>query len=118
MSVHLEFDTYDYPINAKSQITARATIGNAQSGGWRMTLEGVEVGKGTKPQIVTLGAGQAVQGKTLQVVITCVDVNPNTNTTVATVAMGGGTGAGKFEQDYDDGGDGDTTIFTFLVDLV
>lgn len=118
MSVHFVVDSYEYTLAPNGNVTARATIGNAQAGGWRMTLDDVELAKGTVSQDVPVGSAQAVKGKTLEVTVTCVDVNPTTNDTVATVGMQGGASAQKLEQDYDDGGAGDTTVFTFLVDLV
>jgi len=117
MSVHFQVDSFDYAV-ATGMIQATPTIGNAQTGAWRMTLDGNELAKGTTPVAVPVGTGAAVKGKRLMVYITSVDVSPVTNEMAVQVAMSGGAKPNTLEQDFDDGNSGDTTVFTFIVDLV
>ena len=117
MSVHFQVDSFDYAV-AMGMVKATATIGNAQAGAWRMTLDDKELAKGTTPVPVKVGSAAAVKGKRLMVYITSVDVNPTTNEMAVEVALTGGAKPNTFEQDFDDGDSGDTTVFTFIVDLV
>lgn len=117
MSVHFQVDSFDYAVGT-GVIEATATIGNAQTGAWRVTLDDKELAKGTTPVAVAVGNGAAVKGKRLMVYITSVDVNPTTDEMAVKVTMNGGAKPDTFEQDFDDGAASDTTVFTFIVDLV
>jgi hypothetical protein len=117
MSIHNPIPKFvTYLVEPVSQLTAKVTIGDAQSGGWAIGFDDTHVKKGSGEDPVPVGSGRDVKGKLLQIVVTVVDVRPETNHLSCTVTIAGGpSGPVEVEQAYDEGGDGDTAIFTTLV---
>jgi hypothetical protein len=57
-----------------ADVTATATIGNAQLGAWAMLIDGKFIRGGNQPAAVPLGKGAALAGKVLEVSATITDV--------------------------------------------
>lgn len=116
MAVFFKPGAFIYGVSDNKTLRARVTIGNAQTGAWKISLSNQLVTKGKGSSNIEVGLGHKVRGKQLQVLVTVVDVNPSTNVTSARLVLSGGAPS-TFDLDFDEGGDGDTTVFTFLVDL-
>jgi len=109
-----EFITYK--VSPTSKVTAKVIIGDAQLGGWSISLGGTLLAKGADETPVEVATGAQLAGKILQVVVTVVDIQQETNRLSATVTISGGTaGDVPVTQTYDQGADGDTAILTTLV---
>ena len=106
-----------YKVAPNSNVTAAVTIGNAQRGGWAMSVL-AETFKGTDEDTAPepLGTGGALSGQFLQVDITVVDIREETDRLSAVVAIDGGL-AGRIEipQEVRDTADGDVAVFTTVV---
>lgn len=117
MSIHVIPDSQTYAVDDDVTVTVRATIGDAQGGGWVVAWDDQSIiAKGSEPDLVTLGAGKNIRGKTLQVVTTAVDIRPQTNRLSRVLALDGGSeGLKKFVGAKDDGNNGDIAVFATLV---
>jgi hypothetical protein len=117
MSIHVIPDSRTYAVNDNGTVTVRATIGDAQGGGWVVAWDDQSIiAKGSAPDLVTVGIGQAIRGKTLQVVVTAVDIRPQTNRLSRVLALDGGSeGLQKFVGLKEDGDAGDIAVFATLV---
>src|SRR4051812_28117863 len=91
MSVHVPVPKImKYKVGQAAQISAQASIGDAQEGGWAIAFDLSSITKGSKPQTVPVGSGQKVKGEILQIIVTAVDVNPKSNWLSAKTTISGG----------------------------
>jgi hypothetical protein len=117
MSFHVVTKSTLYKVVPGSPVTVRVVIGDAQAGGWIVAWDDQHiVAKGSDPQIVEIGVGAELIGRSLQVNATAVDVNPDTNRLSCTLAIGGGAdGAKQIVSTYDDGDAGDSAVFATMI---
>jgi hypothetical protein len=80
-----------HPVAASHPVNVRAIIGNAQKGAWVMLLDEAHVGGGTDSGWVTLGNGDALKGKLLEVSAVIQDVRPQTDRLSLIVEVDGPT---------------------------
>lgn len=119
MSIHNVFPKLvRYPIDPTCQLVAKVLIGDGQRGGWAIGFDDAKAQKGSAEDPVPIGVGKDIRGDLLQIVVTVVDVRPETNRLSCTVGIAGGpSGPVEVKQAFDGGADGDTAIFTTLVQL-
>jgi hypothetical protein len=117
MSVHIVASAQKYNTKNDSNVTLRVLIGEAQGGGWVIAWDSDHVvAKGDTPQVIDIGRGSDVAGRTLQVVATAVDIRSETNRLSSTLTIDGGAdGTKEFVSRFDDGSDGDVAIFTTMI---
>lgn len=117
MSIHVVPDSCSYQIDDASVVTVRVTIGDAQGGGWVIAWDDKSiVAKGADPDLVTIGIGKDLRGRTLQVAATAVDIRMETNRLSSVLTLDGGIGGQqRFVGSWNGGTDGDVAVFATLV---
>ena len=116
MSIHVVTRSTRYRVGA-GPVSVRVVIGDAQAGGWVVAWDDQHVlGKGSDPRDVPVGEGNNIAGRALQVTATAVDVRPETDRLSSMLTISGGPdGDQHIVATYDDGGDGDTAVFSTMI---
>jgi hypothetical protein len=117
MSIHIVTNTEKYNIKNDCNVTVRVIIGEAQGGGWVIAWDSDHVvAKGNAPQVIDIGRGNDIAGRTLQVVTTAVDIRTETNRLSSTLTIDGGAdGAKQLVSRWENGNDGDVAVFTTMI---
>lgn len=113
---HTELTTETYRVDDASNVTLQVTIGEAQPGTWEILWDAdAVVARGTEPEIVSLGAGRELRGRTLQVVVVA-DAESGTNRLSRTLILDGGPdGRTHLVARWDDGTRGDRAEFSTMI---
>ena len=116
MGIHVVTKSTRYRAGTAA-IRVRVVIGDAQAGGWIVAWDDQHiVAKGSDPQDVAVGGGQEIAGRILQVTATAVDVRSETNRLSSTLTISGGVdGDQQIVSTFDDGGDGDSAVFSTMI---
>jgi hypothetical protein len=117
MSIHVSVDSLVYSTTDESHVQVRVMIGDAQGGGWVVCWDADNIiQKGSDSVPVSIGVGKDIRNKVLQIIATVVDIRPETNRLSSTATISGGVGGPKtLVHTHDDGAEGDSAIFTTMV---
>ncbi len=74
----------------ESEVTLNVTIGAKQKGNTKINIGGTNLGNTNGTFEKNLGKSSDLDGKDLDLVITCTDINPDSNNLIVTVELSGG----------------------------
>jgi hypothetical protein len=118
MGIHIVPTTETYRVHDGAKVTLRITIGEAQIGAWVVAWSSNNVvARGAEPELVDLGFGRDLRGRTLQVVVTAQRGGAGTDRFSRTLAFDGGAEGSREVLDHWEQGDSDddTVVFTTMI---